>query len=165
MSERIEMTETKQQITPLGKLFTVLTKQYLSVLSSKLSELPIDRYFYAFWLIADNDGEITSKRLSEILQTDKVLIVRVLKYLSDKNLIERLKHPSDKRSFLLHVTAYGKQYIPIIEKALIDTDREFTELINIENKEMFLSEITNLANKVGPIEGDRIVLDYKRLNK
>lgn len=159
------MTETKQQITPLGKLFAILTKQYLSVLGSKLSELPIDRYFYAFWLIADNDGKITSKRMAEILQTDKVLVVRILKYLSDKNFIERLKHPSDKRSFLLHVTEHGKQFVPVIEKALIETDREFTALINSENKELFLTEITSLVNKVGPIEGDRIVLDYKRLNK
>ncbi|WP_107039668.1 MarR family winged helix-turn-helix transcriptional regulator [Brumimicrobium mesophilum] len=159
------MSETKQQITPLGKLFAILTKQYLSILGAKLNDLPIDRYFYAFWLIADNDGDITSKRLSELLQTDKVLVVRILKYLSDKNFIERIKHPNDKRSFLLHVTAIGKKYVPVIEHALIETDQQFIDAIDSENKALVLSGITNLVNKVGPIEGDRIVLDYKRLNK
>lgn len=159
------MTKIKKQITPLGKLFALFTKQYLSILGSKLSELPIDRYFYAFWVISENDGKINSKRLAEIIQTDKVLIVRILKYLTEKNFIERLKHPNDKRSFLIHVTPFGRKHIQSIEKALIETDREFTELINIENKEIFLTEITSLANKVGPMEGDRIVLDYKKLNK
>lgn len=159
------MLATENQITPLGKLFAILTKQYLSILGSKLNDLPIDRYYFAFWVISENSGAINSKRLAEIIQTDKVLVVRILKYLTEKNFIERLKHPNDKRSFLIHVTHYGQKYVKSIEQALIDTDREFTELINIENKEIFLNEITSLANKVGPMDGDRIVLDYKRLNK
>src|SRR5690554_7367234 len=96
------MPEIKEQITPLGKLSALLTKQYLSVLGAKLSDLPIDRYFYAFWVISNNDGKITSKRLAEITQTDKVFIVRIIKYLTEKEFIQRLKHPEDKRSFLLH---------------------------------------------------------------
>src|SRR5690554_7214427 len=79
------MPEIKEQITPLGKLSALLTKQYLSVLGAKLSDLPIDRYFYAFWVISNNDGKITSKRLAEITQTDKVFIVRIIKYLTEKD--------------------------------------------------------------------------------
>ena len=159
------MTELKEQITPLGKLFAILTKQYLGILGDKLENLPIDRYFYAFWVISKNDGKITSKRLAEVLQTDKVLIVRIIKHLIEKDFIERLQHPKDKRSFLLHVTPNGRTYIPKIEKALIETDQQFTSAISEGNKDLFLTEITNLVNKVGPIEGDRIVLEYKRLNK
>ncbi|PWH81358.1 MarR family transcriptional regulator [Brumimicrobium oceani] len=155
----------KKQITPLGRLFVVLTKNYLSVFSAKLKDLPIDKYFYPFWVISNNDGEITSKRLAEILQTDKVLVVRILKYLMENGFIEKLKHPNDKRSFLLHVTKYGKEYVPIIEKALIETDQEFTSVLSKSTKDLVLSEITDLANKVGPIDGERIVFDYKRLNK
>jgi DNA-binding MarR family transcriptional regulator len=159
------MVEVKKEMTPLGKLFAILTKQYLSILSSKLRGLPIDRYFYAFWVISNNDGEITSKRLAEVLQTDKVLVVRIIKHLTEMNFIERLKHPNDKRSFLLHVTPFGIKHVPAIEKALIETDQEFTDAIGTENKDLVLSGITNLVNKIGPIEGDRIVLEYKRLNK
>ena len=52
------MPKIKEQITPLVKLFALLTKQYLSILGTKLSDLPIDRYFYAFWVISNNDGKI-----------------------------------------------------------------------------------------------------------
>src|SRR5690554_1559420 len=96
------MSKIKKQITPLGKLFAILTKQYLSILGSKLNDLPIDRYYFAFWSISNNDGAITSKRLAEILQTDKVLVVRIIKYLTENKFIERIQHPNDKRSFLLH---------------------------------------------------------------
>src|SRR5690554_941661 len=159
------MSKIKKQITPLGKLFAILTKQYLSILGSKLNDLPIDRYYFAFWSISNNDGAITSKRLAEILQTDKVLVVRIIKYLTENKFIERIKHPNDKRSFLLHVTTFGRKYVPAIEKALIETDQQFISAIGIENKDLVLSEITKLVNIIGPIEGDRIVLDYKRLNK
>ena len=159
------MSKIKEQITPLGRIFVVLTKNYLSVFSAKLKDLPIDKYYYAFWVISENDGNITSKRLAEVLQTDKVLIVRVIKYLIDKKFIAREQHPNDKRSFLLHVTDYGKKYISIIEKALIETDQQFLNALDQDTKELVLSEMTNLVNKVDPIEGDRIVLDYKRLNK
>src|SRR5690554_436815 len=158
------MSEHKEQITPLGKLFAILTKQYLSILGSKLGNLPIDRYFYAFWVISTNDGEITSKRLAEVLQTDKVLVVRIIKYLTDKKFIERIKHPEDKRSFLLHVTAEGRKHIPAIERALIETDKQFTSVMSRDKKEVLLSEITNMVNQIGPIKGDRIVLEYKKLN-
>src|SRR5690554_619112 len=162
---RVSMTAFKEQITPLGKLFAILTKQYIGILGTKLEKLPIDRNYYAFWVIFKNDGKITSKRLAEILQTDKVLIVRIIKHLIEKDFIERLQHPNDKRSFLLHVTPNGRKYFPIIEKAIIETDQQFTSAIVEGNKDLFLSEITNLVNSIGPIEGDRIVLEYKRLNK
>ncbi|SRR5690554_491693 len=159
------MPEVMEQITPLGKIFAILTKQYISILGSKLNSLPIDRYFFAFWVISKNNRKITSKMLADILQTDKVLVVRIIKYLNEKNFIERIQHPNDRRSFLLHVTEYGEKYLPAIENALIETDQEFTSAIKTENKSLVLSEITKLANKMGPIEGERIVLDYKKLNK
>src|SRR5690554_6383648 len=105
------MPEIKEQITPLGPLFALLTNQYLSVLGAKLSDLLIDRYFYAFWVISNNDGKITSKRLAELTQTDKVFIVRIITYLTEKGFLQRLKHPQDNRSFLLHVTEKGRKCI------------------------------------------------------
>ncbi|RYM35119.1 MarR family transcriptional regulator [Brumimicrobium glaciale] len=159
------MTKIQKQITPIGSLFALLTKKYISVYSDKLSSLPIDRYYYAFWVISENDGEITSKRLAEILHTDKVLVVRILKHLTDNKFIERIQHPNDKRSFLLHVTETGKKYVSAVEKAIKETDQEFIAYVNPENKEVFLSELTSLSNKVEPINCERILLDYKNLKK
>src|SRR5690554_2545699 len=124
----------------------------------------LDRYFYAFWVISNNDGKITSKRLAEITQTDKVFIVRIIKYLTEKEFIHRLKHPEDKRSFLLHFTEKGRNNIPAIKKALIEIYKIFTSAISADKKADFLSEITNIVNKIGTIESDRNVLEYKRLN-
>ena len=127
--------------------------------------MPIERYFYPFWIVSQNDGIINSKILAESLQIDKVLVVRILKYLEEKNFVERRMHPIDKRSFLIYVTPLGKKHTKTIEKAMIETDQEFTNYLDPGNRDVILTGITNLANSVGSMEGDRIVLDYKRLNK
>ena len=159
------MSKKKQQIAPLGKMFALLTKKYINVFSAKLNDLPIERYFYPFWIVSQNDGIINSKILAESLQIDKVLVVRILKYLEEKNFVERRMHPIDKRSFLIYVTPLGKKHTKTIEKAMIETDQEFTNYLDPGNRDVILTGITNLANSVGSMEGDRIVLDYKRLNK
>ena len=146
-------------------MFALLTKKYVNVFSAKLNDLPIERYFYPFWIVSQNDGIINSKILAESLQIDKVLVVRILKYLEEKNFVERRMHPIDKRSFLIYVTPLGKKHTKTIEKAMIETDQEFTNYLDPGNRDVILTGITNLANSVGSMEGDRIVLDYKRLNK
>ncbi|PKR81331.1 hypothetical protein CW751_04550 [Brumimicrobium salinarum] len=159
------MHNPKEQITPVGKFFAILTKHYLNAFSKKLCSLPFERYYYPLWVIAQNEGKITSKQLTDILQTDKVIVVRIIKYLMEKELIERIQHPVDKRSFLLKVTQKGTIYVPMIEKAMIDTDKEFIDIIPKENRTETLSGITDLVNNLDPIKDSRFVLEFKRLNK
>lgn len=154
-----------EQNVPLGKLFAILTKQYLGTLSEKLEHLPIDRYYYSFWIISENDGKINSKQLGDIVRTDKVMVVRIIKYLTEMNLVEKRQHPIDKRSFLLHITENGKKYVPDVTQALIETDQEFTEAFDANADDDFFSGITKLVNKLGPVKEEKIVLDYKRIKK
>ena|SRR5690554_4593906 len=159
------MHNPKEQITPVGKFFAILTKHYLNAFGKKLCGLPFDRHYYPLWVIAQNEGKITSKQLADILQTDKVIIVRIIKYLMKEQLIERVKHPVDKRSFLLKVTNKGAEYIPMIEKAMIETDKEIIDLIPKENRTETLCGITQLVNNLEPIKDSQFVLEFKRLNK
>jgi DNA-binding MarR family transcriptional regulator len=159
------MGMAEKQIIPLGKVFGLLMKQYLSTFDKKLKELPIERYFYAFWVIHNNDGQITSKQLSEILHTNKTIVVRIIDYLTAKDFIERLPNPRDKRSFLLHVTKNGRQYIPAIEKAMKETDEVFIDLISPQNKKVVLNEIISMANSPEHVENDAIHIEFKRINK
>lgn len=157
------MQENNEQLFPLGKIFGLLTKQYISVLSAKLEEIPLERYYYPFWLIAQNNESITQQNLSKQLQVDKVVVVRIVDYLESIGFIIRTDNPKDRRSHLLKVTEKGEPYISIIENAIKCTDQLFLENISKENQSSFTSELIHLADKMETVKGHRIALFYDNI--
>tara|TARA_B100000508_G_C11465616_1_gene282024 strand:+ start:7962 stop:8447 length:486 start_codon:yes stop_codon:yes gene_type:complete len=159
------MDISERSLLPLGKVCAVITKQYLSVLGSKLNHLQINRYYYAFWVIAKNDGQITQKDLSTVLNADKVIIVRIVDYLSEKQFIQRKENPEDRRSHLLAITKTGEQYVKDVEKALEQTDNELLHALPDDRKSDFISDLITVANEAAEIQGERVALDYSLINK
>lgn len=159
------MDISERSLLPLGKICGVITKQYLSVLGSKLHHLPIKRYYYAFWVIAMNDGAITQKELSTVLGADKVIIVRIVDYLSKNHFIERRDNPEDRRSHLLAMTPTGEQYVKDVEKALQKTDDELLHALPDERRSDFISDLITVANEAAEIKGERVALDYSLIKQ
>lgn len=157
------MKEKSEQLFPLGKLFGLLAKQYISILSAKLEDIPLNRYYYPFWLIAQNNKTITQQQLSKQLHADKVVVVRIVDYLESAGFINRINNPEDRRSHLLEITEKGKPYINIIEDAIKSTDQLFLENIGEKNQSSFPSELINLANKMETVKGHRIALFYDNI--
>jgi len=157
------MKEKSEQLFPLGKLFGLLTKQYIGILSAKLEDIPLNRYYYPFWLIAQNNKTITQQNLSKQLQADKVVVVRIVDYLESVGFINRIDNPQDRRSHLLEITEKGKPYVNIIEEAIKSTDQLFLENIDNKNQTVFSEELINLADKMETIPGHRIALFYDNI--
>jgi DNA-binding MarR family transcriptional regulator len=95
-------------IQPLGRMLSVLGKGYLHLLRARLKHLDIDRNYYALVLIAIQDGDITQQELAIKLDTDKVSIVRVVDYLSEKGYINRTRKADDRRKHSLKLTDKAK---------------------------------------------------------
>jgi DNA-binding MarR family transcriptional regulator len=102
---------------PLGRILTVLGKGYLNLLRMKLQHLDIDRYYYALVLIGRQDGIITQQELALLLDSDKVSIVRIVNYLSEKGYVKRMLKTDDRRKHRLVLTEKGKLAIPEIKKS------------------------------------------------
>ena len=102
---------------PLGRILTVLGKGYLNLLRMKLQNLDIDRYYYALVLIGRQDGIITQQELALLLDSDKVSIVRIVNYLSEKGYVKRMLKTDDRRKHRLVLTEKGKLAIPEIKKS------------------------------------------------
>ncbi len=102
---------------PVGRIFSMLGKGYLHLLRAKLRHLDIDRNYYALVLISAHDGEITQQELALLLGQDKVSIVRVVDYLSEKGYIKRIKKPDDLRKHRIMLTEKAKFAIPEIQQS------------------------------------------------
>jgi DNA-binding MarR family transcriptional regulator len=111
---------TKQ---PLGKFLSSTGRIFLSALNNKLKNLDIDRNFYALLLIEESKGKITQQGLADLLNSNKVSVVRIIDYLSNKGYVKRVKDPSDKRKYGLILTLKAEKEMPLIKKAIEEVTR------------------------------------------
>jgi MarR family transcriptional regulator, transcriptional regulator for hemolysin len=129
---------------PLGRMLSGLGKGYLQLLRAKLQHLDIDRNYYALVLIESKDGRITQQELAELLDTDKVSIVRVIDYLSEKGYLQRIPNTEDRRKHSLQLTAKAKLALPDIKQSFTDINE--TVLKELTNSQV--SELTETIKKI-----------------
>lgn len=153
----------RENTIPLGLVFGKLTKTYIAILSYKLGHLPIERYFYPCWLIAQNSGKLTQQELVNLLQSDKVTVNRIVAYLEKSKAIYKLKNMEDKRSINLFITEEFDAYVPQIEKALKETDQLFLEFV--EKPSTFLCEIIQMSKELEVFPAAPISLFYERIKQ
>jgi MarR family transcriptional regulator, transcriptional regulator for hemolysin len=132
---------------PLGRIFSFMGKGYLHLLRTKLQHLDIDRNYYALILIENNEGKITQQELALMLDTDKVSIVRVVDYLSEKGYVKRVRKTDDRRKHSLVLTEKARSALPEIMKS-------FIEINEIALKGLRSSQVTLLAETIQTIKNN-----------
>jgi DNA-binding MarR family transcriptional regulator len=132
---------------PLGRMLSGLAKGYLHLLRSKLQHLDIDRNYLALVLVENNDGSITQQELAVLLDTDKVSIVRVIDYLSEKGYIQRIPNTEDRRKHSLVLTKKAKLALPEIKQS-------FTETNEIALKGLNNSQVSELEQTIKKIKSN-----------
>ena len=129
---------------PLGRMLAGLGKAYLGRLRTKLQHLDIDRNYYALVMIESHEGNLTQQELADLLHTDKVSIVRVVNYLSEKGYIARVRNASDKRKQGLLLTEKAKRSLPEIRQAFDEiNDMALTGLAETQ-----ISEFVAIIHKI-----------------
>lgn len=102
---------------PLGKLFSLMTKKYIAMVTEQLREMDIERHFYVVYVVANATKPYTQKDLAAYLEIDKTSMVRVVDYLSDHGYLERVANPNDRREYFIHLTEKGQLASKEIERA------------------------------------------------
>jgi DNA-binding MarR family transcriptional regulator len=132
---------------PLGRMLSGLGKGYLHLLRAKLHHLDIDRNYYALVLIDNQDGNMTQQELALKLDTDKVSIVRVIDYLSDKGYVKRVRKTEDRRKLSLVLT-------PKAIGALPEIKRSFSEINKIAMNGLNNVQVSELAESLKKIKSN-----------
>ena len=135
------MPQTEQ---PLGRMLSGLGKGYLHLLRARLHHLDIDRNYHALVLIESKDGRITQQELALLLDTDKVSIVRVIDYLSDKGYVQRIPNTEDRRKHSLLLTTKAKLALPEIKQSFTDINELVLKGLNNSQ----VSELTEAIKKI-----------------
>jgi DNA-binding MarR family transcriptional regulator len=136
--------------TPFGLSFAQITKLYFGALSHMLEDLPLERHFTTLLMIDKATEKCTQQYLSVVLNIDKVSMVRIMDYLSEKGMIKRVVNPDDRREFFIVLTARGKKIMPDIYAAVKELNDIAMKGISIAKKKEFEESLRlvmeNLAN-------------------
>lgn len=103
---------------PIGHIASNIHRMFLAVLKMNLAHLDIDRFYYPVLLIEASGGNLTQQELAGKLGCDKVQVVRIIDYLSEKGYVTREQNTQDKRKYGLEITEKAKKFIPDINKAI-----------------------------------------------
>lgn len=107
---------------PLGTLFAQLSKYYAGLLSAALQSSGADRYVNILLFLGTCPTPVKQQYLVDNLGIDKASMVRMLDYLHEKKLLIRTVNPDNRREYLLSLSIKGKRSIPIIQKAMKQTE-------------------------------------------
>lgn len=113
-----ERTTEAPIIEPVGHIASNIHRMFLKVLNLQLTHMDIDRFYYAILLVEASSSNLTQQELAGKLGCDKVQVVRIIDYLSEKGYVIRIQNTNDRRKHGLQVTEKAKNFIPDIKKAI-----------------------------------------------
>lgn len=133
---------------PLGKFLGNTGRKFLYALNTRLKTLDIERNFYALILIEGGKGKITQQDLAEMLESDKVSVVRIIDYLSNKGYVKRVKDATDKRKYGLNLTLQAEKEMPVIKKAIEEVTQTAFKGLSRERIEELYDTLNIIRNNL-----------------
>lgn len=148
---------------PLSKLFHQLAKFYVGIVSGKLPDLDIDRYYYPV-VVIHRHGKINQQLLAREICADKVTTNRIITYLLEKDYITREKNPADRREFFVCLTQKGKTAAAKIDNAFITTNNSCFQGMDKNAQNDFICQIEQVRLNLEKEPKNEVELKYRKLN-
>lgn len=147
---------------PLGKLLGGLTKNYYGALSKKMEHLGVDRHFSTLVAIDHAEQKCTQQYLSDLLNFDKVTMVRIMDYLVNKKMITRTVNPADRREHLVQLTSQAKKVILQIHNGINEMNSIAFKGVNKENQELFYTCLSTIQKNIENLPVNRVDIKLKK---
>jgi len=138
-------TDSKQ---PLGRFLSMIGRSFLHAVNLRLNHLDIERNYYALMLIDEGKGMITQQDLAHLLYCDKVIIVRIIDYLSGRGYVKREKDPVDKRKYRLTLTDKAEMELPLIRNTINEVIQKALRGLSEEKIAAFYDTLNIIRNNM-----------------
>lgn len=149
-------------LLPLAASMAIITKYYYGALSKMLEHLEVERHFTALYLIHKTSEKCTQQYISDMLHVDKVSMVRMLDYLVEKGMIERLVNPDDRREHIVALTKKGLKIIPEIQQAILELNKIALKGIDKEEQKLFWMGIESIMNNLKHLPVNTVDIKIKK---
>jgi DNA-binding MarR family transcriptional regulator len=93
----------------VGQLLFVAAQAAQALASERLEPLGLSPRAWGVLSTLVESGPLTQIDLAKALSIDRTAMVYLLDELEDRGLVERVRNPNDRRSFLIHLTPQGRK--------------------------------------------------------
>lgn len=156
--------EINYDYIPIGTQAFILSKLYYGVLSKRLNNLEIERYYSILYFLNENDN-CCQQMICNNLAIDKTAMVKVIDYLIKLDLVQRKPNPKDRREHFIILTEKGKKYNKKIVQSFKKIDELMFSSISQQHKKTFLNVLETLCSNLKTMPSEELLFDYKKTTK
>src|SRR5947209_15667593 len=98
-----------QRTERVGQLLFVAAQAAQTLAEERLEPLGLSARGWGVLSTLVESGPLTQIDLATALSIDRTAMVYLLDELEERGFVERVRNPADRRSFLIHLTAKGRQ--------------------------------------------------------
>jgi DNA-binding MarR family transcriptional regulator len=147
---------------PISRKLLHVAKIYLGAFSKRVEALDINRYHYILLLIAENEGQLTQKKLAEITGKDKSSMVNIIDTLTEKGYVYREINPNDRRQQLIKITEKAKADIPAIKESFSLLNVIAAEGISAEKLDTFNEVLKQMTLNLKSLDANPVSFRLKK---
>lgn len=147
---------------PIGTKAVILTKLYFGVLSKRLENLDVERYYSILYFLNNNNG-CKQQYICNNIGIDKTAMVKIIDYLIKAGLIDRNINPDDRREHFIVLTKKGLKHAEEIVKTFKAIDESMFSNISQENQAVFLKVLGQMSVNLKEMPADDLFFNYKKM--
>lgn len=158
------MKTTEEHIMPVGTRSMILSKLYYGVLTKRLENIEVERYFTVLFFLNENNG-CKQQVICNHLLVDKTAMVKIIDYLIKTGIVDRNVNPDDRREHFIVLTKKGQRYVAEIVKTFNAVDKAMLVNVTEEEQTVFLKVLNQATSNLQNLPFDDLFFNYKKTGK
>lgn len=157
-----ELSNKELHLLPIGRHLAVLSKMYFGVLTKKLDEMELDRYYSILLMVDAAQCKCTQQYLANHSHIDKTQLVRILDDLIDKEFLTKEQNCHDRREFLIRLTPKSKELLPKIKEATAELNNYCLQGLSEKEKEVFFKAMQTMFEQLTQEPAHPVLMSFKK---
>ena len=145
----------------IGTHSLILSKLYYSVLSKKLENIELERYYSILVYLYKHNG-CNQQCICNALMIDKTAMVKIIDYLIKCDLINKNINPNDRREHFIELTPKGIIQAKEVNNAFKILDETILKNISKEEQDTFLKVLCQLSENLKQLPYIDLFFNYKK---
>ncbi|HET8976610.1 MAG TPA: MarR family transcriptional regulator [Solirubrobacteraceae bacterium] len=117
----------------------------------RLAELGLTTRMWGALNVLDAEGEITQQQLGRAIGMDPSSMVATLDELEARGMVQRRRHPSDRRAHALHLTAAGRDTLARGRQLSAQAQEELLAPLSAEERARLHELLLRMATAAGQV--------------
>lgn len=145
---------------PIGTKALILSKLYYGVLSKKLENLDVERYYSILYFLYDNNG-CCQQHICNNLAIDKTAMVKVIDYLIKIGYIARKVNPKDRREHFVLLTKKGIKQTSEIVDSFRKIDSAIFSGVSEADRDIFVKVLCRLTSNLKVLPANDLKFNFR----